>query len=92
MPASAKRRYHLFRVAASMGIAETDLALAREREQRFSGMVSMVSGAARASTYKVGEAFGSLVPVLAQSMRCFIAPAVSRSRQRLVLRSSQCAR
>src|SRR6266513_1843284 len=33
----------------------------------FSGMVSMVSAAARASMYKVSDALGSLVPVLAHS-------------------------
>ena len=42
-----------------------------------SGMVFTVSGAARASMYRTSEAFGSLVPVLANSRRCARAPALS---------------
>src|SRR6185312_10502666 len=48
----------------------------------FSGMVSTVSGAASASTYSVSEAFGSLVPVEAQSRRCGRAPAAASFSQR----------
>jgi len=34
-----------------------------------SGIVLMVKGKARASTYKISDALGSLVPVLAQRRR-----------------------
>ena len=41
-----------------------------------SGIVSIVSGAARALTYRTGEAERSLTPVLAQRRRCGHAPAL----------------
>src|ERR1700691_2074884 len=66
--------------------------LAANASRVFSGIVSTVSGAANASTYRLGEAFGSLVPVLAHNMRCFFAPAADNARQRLPATSSQCAR
>ena len=42
----------------------------------------MVSGAASVSMYSVSEAAGSLVPVLAQSRRCVLAPAAASRRHR----------
>ena len=45
-------------------------------------MVTMVSGAASASMYSVSGAAGSLVPVLAQSRRCSLAPAPCNVRHR----------
>ena len=42
-----------------------------------SGIVLTVSGAASALMYRMSEAFGSLVPVLASSSRCGRAPALS---------------
>jgi len=48
----------------------------------FSGIVSTVSGAASVSTYRVSDAAGSLVPVLAQSSRCGCAPASAAFFQR----------
>src|SRR5665213_1053448 len=47
-----------------------------------SGIVLIVSGAASASMYIVSGAFGSFVPVLANSSRCVLAPAAARACQR----------
>ena len=47
-----------------------------------SGMVFTVNGAARALMYRMSEALGSLVPVLAHSRRCGRAPALKTRCQR----------
>src|ERR1700736_2312774 len=91
-PAFAKRASTCSASPPSLAITDLRVPLAANASNVFSGMVSMVSGAARASTYKPAGAFGSLVPVLAQSMRCLRAPAASRLRQRLLASNSQCAR
>ena len=84
MPAAAKRASTCSASPPSVAHDAADLAARLANASSvFSGMVSMVSGAASASTYRVGDAFGSLVPVLAHSMRCLRAPAAARSRQRL---------
>src|SRR4030095_2760854 len=54
-------------------------------------MVLAVNGAARALTYSKSEALGSLVPVLAQSSRCGLAPALNVRCQRGEPRSSRAA-
>ena len=47
-----------------------------------SGMVFTVNGAASALIYRMSDAFGSLVPVLAQSRRCGRRPAFTMRCQR----------
>src|SRR5437016_1339693 len=70
MPALAKRASTASESPPSSAITPLISPCSAKTRSVFSGMVSMVSGAARASTYKVSEALGSLVPVLPQSRRC----------------------
>src|SRR5450631_1114408 len=92
IPASAKRCNTFSASPPSAGMTESIRPLAENSNRVFSGMVSMVSGAASASTYSPGRACGSLLPVLAHKSRCFSAPAAASARQRCVAMSSQCAR
>src|ERR1700722_2037140 len=93
IPARAKRPNTSSASPPSLGITPLGLLPPAAMANRvFSGIVSTVSGAASASTYNPAAAFGSLVPVLAHSMRCLRAPLASRSFQRLPAINSQCAR
>src|ERR1700722_1145393 len=92
IPAFAKAARTFSASPPSLAMTDFTAPPAANANKVFSGMVSMVSGAARASTYNPAAAFGSLVPVLAQSMRCLRAPLASRSSQRLLATNSQCAR
>src|SRR6202789_1030917 len=91
MPARAKRASISSASPPSFAMTPFSLPLCANANKVFSGMVSTVSGAASASTYRPGGDFGSFVPVLAHSMRCLRAPLASRSFQRLPAIKSQCA-
>ena len=76
MPALANSRQHLFAVAAVRRHDRAHFAVIGEAFKVASGIVFTVKGAASALTYRISDALGSLVPVLAQSRRCGRAPAV----------------
>jgi len=65
---------HGLAIPAIDGQSTRNLPMVGKRQQVASGMVFTVSGAARAPMYSVSEAFGLLVPVLAQSRRWAHAP------------------
>src|SRR5579871_2749166 len=89
IPARSKRASICSASPPSSRIGAGTLPFSANASSVFSGMVSMVSGAASASTYSVGDAFGSLTPVLAQSMRCGTAPRAASSLKRLPSMSSR---
>ena len=67
----------------SIGIVAPTLPRSANARSVLSGIVSIVSGAANASTYSVSGAAGSFVPVLAHSRRCGCAPAAASLSQRV---------
>src|SRR5271169_4782886 len=92
IPAPAKRSNTVSASPPSAGMTDLICPCVENASSVFSGMVSMVSGAASASTYMLGGACGSLLPVLAHNNRCLTAPAAASARQRFAASSSQCPR